>query len=66
MILRRNTCERVKSCSAQIESTVASTIFGNRNAVDGSDSFNVLLLSLMMESDDVVLFDWRSGDETRR
>ena len=40
-MLRRNNCDRVKSRLAQIESTVASMVFGSRNPVDGSDSFNV-------------------------
>ena len=41
MMLLRNNCDRVKSCLAQIESTVASIVFGSRNPVNGSDSFNV-------------------------
>jgi hypothetical protein len=40
-MLRRNSCDRVKSCLAQIESTVASIVFGSRNPVDEPDDFKV-------------------------
>lgn len=67
MILRRNNCDRVKSCSAQIESTVASIVFGSRNPVDGSDSFNfVLLLVVDYGIYDVVPLNWRAGNEAGR
>ena len=67
MTLRRNTCDRVKSCLAQIESTVASIVFGNRNPVVGLDSFNVrLLLVVDNRVNDVVPLNRRSGNEAGR
>jgi hypothetical protein len=66
-MLRRNTCDRVKSCLAQIESTVASIVFGSRNPVDGSDSFNVVLLVAVYDTVyDVVSPNRRSGNEAWR
>ena len=66
VMLRRNSWERVKSCCSQIELTVASRPFGTRNAVDGSDIFNVLLLLVVYDGVyDVLLFSY-SGDKTGR
>src|ERR1700682_6266933 len=66
VMLCRNTCDRVRSCLAHIESTVASIAFGSRNAVEGSDSFNVLLPLVVYDRVyDVILFSC-SGREARR
>ena len=62
--LRRNTCDRVRSCLAQIASTVARIVFGILKAVAGSDIFNVVLLVVDNGIYDVVLCNLRSGNET--
>ena len=66
MTLRRKTCDRVKSCLAQIASTVARIAFGSRKAVGGSDSLNVVLLVVDDGIYDVVLLNLRSGNEPGR
>jgi hypothetical protein len=64
--LFRYICDRVISSLAQIASTDARIAFGNRKAVAGSDAFNVVLLAINKEINDVVLLNLRSGNETRR
>ena len=64
--LRRKTCERVRSCLAQIASTVARIAFGIRKAVGGSDIFNVAPIVVDYGIYDVVPFHLRSSNETRR
>ena len=66
MTLRRKTCDRVKSCSAQIASTVARIVFGILKAVAGSDSFNVILLVVDNGIYDIVSLNLCSGNETGR
>ena len=65
MTLRRKTCDRVKSCLAQIKSMVARIVFGRRKAVAGSDIFNVTLLIVVNNGIyDVISFHLCSGNET--
>src|SRR5580704_6353810 len=67
MTLRRKTCDRVRSSLAQIVSTVARIVCGNRKAVAGSDIFNVTLLIVVNNGIyDVISFHLCSGNETGR
>jgi hypothetical protein len=64
---RRKTCDRVKSCWAHIVSTVASIFCGRRKPVDGSDSFNfVLLLAVDNRVYDVIFFNDHFAGEAGR
>jgi hypothetical protein len=46
VMLRRKTCDLVKSFLAQKASTVVSIVFGIRKPVIGLGSFNVFLLAI--------------------
>ena len=60
-MLRRNTCDRVKSCCTQIASTFASIVFGRPKPVIGSDIFNVVLLFVDIDNASVMSAE-NSGD----
>ena len=55
VMLRRKTCDLVKSFLAQKASTVASIVFGSRKPVIGLASFNVSSLLLTVHSIILVL-----------
>jgi hypothetical protein len=66
-MLRLNTRDRVKSSLAQIKSMVARIVFGSRKAEpDLEPSMLVLLFVINNGVDDVVSFNWRSGNERGR
>ena len=67
MMLRRNNCDRVKSCLTQIKSTVASRLLIIETlSMDLIFSMFVLLLVVDYRVYDVVSLNWRSGNKTGR